>query len=62
LIVQRILKSGPSDAAGVDAGDIITSVEGQAVAGQIDFYRKMWSLGGGWHGNRVDRPQVRLWG
>ena len=46
LIVQRIAKGGPSDAAGVDAGDIIISVDGQAVAGQIDFYRKMWSLGG----------------
>jgi len=46
LIVQRIADGGPSDIAGVEVGDIIVSVGGQAVTGQIDFYRKMWSLDG----------------
>jgi S1-C subfamily serine protease len=46
LIVQRIADGGPSDIAGVEVGDIIVSVGGQAVTGQMDFYRKMWSLGG----------------
>ena len=46
LIVQRIADGGPSDITGVEVGDIIVSVGGQAVTGQIDSYRKMWSLGG----------------
>lgn len=46
LMVQRVAAEGPSDRAGVEAGDIIVSVGGQPVSDQMDFYRKMWSLGG----------------
>lgn len=46
LFVQRVASDGPSDVSGVAAGDIIVSVGGQPVSGQIDFYRKMWALGG----------------
>lgn len=46
LIVQRVADGGPSDTAGVEAGDIIVSVGGRPVVGQIDFYRKLWALGG----------------
>lgn len=46
LLVQRLASGGPAETAGIAVGDIIVSVGGQVVSGQIDFYRKMWSLGG----------------
>ena len=46
LMVQRASTEGLSDRAGVEAGEIIVSVDVQSVSNQMDFYRKMWSLGG----------------
>jgi S1-C subfamily serine protease len=46
LIVQRLASDGPSARAGIAAGDIVVSVAGNPVSGQIDFYRKLWALGG----------------
>ena len=45
LFVGRVAKDGPAAEAGLAAGDIIVGVAGQPVAGQIDFYRKLWAQG-----------------
>jgi S1-C subfamily serine protease len=45
VFVVRVNEGGPAAAAGLAPGDIILSVEGQAVAGLADFYRKLWSSG-----------------
>ena len=46
LFVNRLAKEGPARAAGIREGDIIVSVDDQPVAGQMDFYRKLWIRGG----------------
>ena len=45
VFVVRVTEDGPAAAAGLQSGDVILSVGGQAVSGQADFYRKVWSLG-----------------
>ncbi len=45
VFVTRLAAEGPGAAAGVAPGDIIVAVDGTAVRGQIDFYRKIWALG-----------------
>ncbi|MFC1816769.1 S1C family serine protease [Thermodesulfobacteriota bacterium] len=45
LFVQRVGPGGPSEKAGIKAGDIILDVNNQAVHGMADFYRKVWALG-----------------
>lgn len=45
VFVVRVTEDGPAAAAGLKSGDVIVSVGGQAVTGQADFYRKVWSLG-----------------
>ena len=46
VFVTRLADEGPGGAAGVAAGDIIVAVDGKPVRGQIDFYCKIWALGG----------------
>ena len=43
LVVSRVSPGGPADEAGVQAGDIILGVGGEAVRSQGEFYRKVWS-------------------
>jgi S1-C subfamily serine protease len=47
LIVERVISGSPSEKAGIKIGDIILSVNKQAVHGMADFYRKVWALGEG---------------
>jgi S1-C subfamily serine protease len=45
LMVVRVTRDGPADIAGLEAGDIIVGVGADKVAGQADFYRRIWKLG-----------------
>ena len=43
LFVRRVADDGPAARAGIRPGDITVSVAGQGIAGQVDFYRKLWA-------------------
>ena len=43
LVVSRVSPGGPAETAGLEVGDIILGVSGEAVRTQGDFYRKLWS-------------------
>ncbi|MFN0317192.1 MAG: S1C family serine protease [Burkholderiales bacterium] len=45
LGIGGLAKGGPADQAGLRAGDLITAVAGQNVAGLADLFRKLWRLG-----------------
>lgn len=45
VIVTRVSADGPADEAELRAGDVIVGVAGEPVAGQADFYRKVWGRG-----------------
>jgi S1-C subfamily serine protease len=45
VIVTRVSSEGPADEAGLQAGDIIVGFGGQPLAGQADFYAKLWKSG-----------------
>ncbi len=45
LLVIRVSKEGPADRAGVEAGDVVVSVDQESISGQADFYRRVWKLG-----------------
>ena len=45
LIVTRVSPDGPADAAGLVKGDIIVGIGGKPLAGQADFYTKLWATG-----------------
>ena len=45
ILVQRVSSGGPADQAGIQPGDMIVGVAGEAVQGLADFYRKVWSRG-----------------
>jgi len=46
LMVGRVTPGGPADKAGIQRGDVIISVNGEATTSLPDFYRKVWSKGG----------------
>lgn len=43
VVVSRVSDEGPADKAGIEPGDIVLSVGGEAVRTQRDFYRKVWA-------------------
>ena len=45
LMVVRVARNGPAEAAGVSAGDIVVGVAGEKVGDQAEFYRKVWRVG-----------------
>jgi S1-C subfamily serine protease len=45
VFVVRVAEDGPAEAAGLEAGDVILAVGGDAVNSLAGFYRKLWSLG-----------------
>jgi S1-C subfamily serine protease len=46
LMVARVTPGGPADRAGLQRGDVIVGVAGDAPRGLADFYRKVWAQGG----------------
>jgi S1-C subfamily serine protease len=46
LMVARVTPGGPADRAGLQRGDVIVGVAGDAPRGLADFYRKIWAQGG----------------
>ncbi len=46
LVVSRVTPNSPAEKAGLQKGDLITSVGGDAPKTLPEFYRKLWSLGG----------------
>ncbi len=45
VIVTRVSAEGPAEEAGLQAGDIIVGLGGQALTGQADFYTRLWKSG-----------------
>ncbi len=45
LFVSRATTEGPAAKAGIQRGDIIVGLNGEAPKSLADFYRKLWSLG-----------------
>ncbi len=45
VIVTRVTSEGPAEEAGLQAGDIIVGLGGQALTGQADFYTRLWKTG-----------------
>ena len=45
ITVQGISESGPAAQAGIESGDVIRAVGGEAVDGLGDFYRVVWGRG-----------------
>ncbi len=45
MLVAGVAPGGPADRAGIRAGDVLLSVEGEPVAGMGDMYRRIWGAG-----------------
>jgi S1-C subfamily serine protease len=45
VIVTRVSPEGPAEGASIRTGDVIVGVGGQRIAGQADFYMRMWKTG-----------------
>ncbi len=45
LTVNRVAEGGPAAVAGLEPGDVIEAIGGEAIASQVDFYRKLWARG-----------------
>jgi S1-C subfamily serine protease len=45
LLVGRLAAGGPAEKAGVQKGDILLGVGGEAATSLADFYRKVWARG-----------------
>ncbi len=45
VFVTRVTSEGPAERAGLQPEDLILTVNGKAVNGLADFYRKVWALG-----------------
>ncbi len=45
VFITRITEGGPAEEAGLQADDLILTVNGKPVTGLSDFYRKLWEAG-----------------
>jgi S1-C subfamily serine protease len=45
LFVTRVSPESPADLAGIEQGDIVMSVGGDAVKTHVELYQKVWALG-----------------
>jgi S1-C subfamily serine protease len=45
VIVTRVSADGPAEDASIRSGDVIVGIGGQTIAGQADFYTKLWKTG-----------------
>jgi S1-C subfamily serine protease len=45
IFVTRVTEGGPAEQSGLRPEDLIVTVNGKAVEGLADFYRKVWALG-----------------
>jgi S1-C subfamily serine protease len=45
IFITILTPGGPGEKSNLQAGDLILKVNKQPVAGQADFYRKVWALG-----------------
>jgi S1-C subfamily serine protease len=45
VVVVGIAGRGPAARAELKAGDVILAVRGEKISSQVEFYRKLWSLG-----------------
>jgi S1-C subfamily serine protease len=45
VFVTRVSPDGPAETAGLEVGDIVLTVDKEAVEGLSDFYRKVWAFG-----------------
>jgi S1-C subfamily serine protease len=45
VFVIQVTPKGPAEEAGLKPGDMILTVDGKAVNGLADFYRRVWALG-----------------
>src|SRR5690606_34999156 len=45
LVVTRVTREGPAEKTGLRPGDIILRIGQDDIAGQVDFYRKLWARG-----------------
>jgi S1-C subfamily serine protease len=45
LVVAGISSGGPAEDAGIEVGDVVLEVNGEAVSGLANMFRKIWALG-----------------
>jgi S1-C subfamily serine protease len=45
IFITKVTLGGPAEGGGLQPGDLILAVNGKAVNGLADFYRKVWALG-----------------
>lgn len=46
LLVGRLSDHSPAEAAGVKRGDLVVALAGRPVTDLVDFYRRVWAMGG----------------
>jgi len=45
IFITKVTPGGPAEKSGLVPGDLVLTVNGKAVNGQADLYRKIWGLG-----------------
>ena len=63
VVVMSVAGGGPAEQAGIKSGDVISELDGDAVDGLADFYRKLWSKApaGGEFAMRIVREGRENW-